>query len=218
MADVAAEQKSLSFQVSVSHIFPTPIVRAELADHEALNAALLQAIAKRRAAQESTSHSNLGGWQSSWDMDRWGGSAFAALVRAAMQIVTRMTATRTGQPAAPEWRFNAWANVNGRGHGNEFHQHPGAFWSAVYYVDDGGIADDPSLGGQLEFQDPRGVATVMYAPTLTIAGRASQAMGGAEQIAPKAGTLIAFPSWLSHGVRPYAGSRERVSIAINFFL
>jgi uncharacterized protein (TIGR02466 family) len=202
MADAAAEQKSLSFQVSVNHIFPTPIVRAELADHEALNAALLKSIAERRATQESTSHSNLGGWQSSWDMDRWGGPAFVALVRAAMQIVTRMTATRTGQPAAPQWRFNAWANVNGRGHGNEFHQHPGAFWSAVYYVDDGGI----------------GVATVMYAPTLTIAGRASQAMGGAEQIAPKVGTLIAFPSWLSHGVRPYAGSRERVSIAINFFL
>jgi hypothetical protein len=89
MADAAAEQKSLSFQVSVNHIFPTPIVRAELADHEALNAALLKSIAERRATQESTSHSNLGGWQSSWDMDQWGGPAFVALVRAAMQIVTR---------------------------------------------------------------------------------------------------------------------------------
>jgi len=218
MADAASDKKGLSLQVSVDHIFPTPIVRAQLGDHEALNAALLKAIAERRKTQESTAHSNLGGWQSTWDMDQWGGPAFQALVRAAMQIVTRMTVIRIGQPAAPKWRFNAWANVNERGHGNEFHQHPGAFWSTVYYVDDGGVADDPSLGGQLEFQDPRGVATTMYAPTLTFAGRAHQAMGASEQIAPKAGTLIAFPSWLSHGVRPYAGPRERVSIAINFFL
>jgi hypothetical protein len=28
--------------------------------------------------------------------------------------------------------------------------------------------------------------------------------------------LIVFPSWLSHGVRPYRGNGERVSIAINF--
>ncbi len=42
------------------------------------------------------------------------------------------------------------------GHGNEFHSHPGSFWSGVYYVDDGGIAADPALGGELEFMDPRG--------------------------------------------------------------
>ena len=39
---------------------------------------------------------------------------------------------------------------NRSGHGNEFHSHPGSFWSGVYYVDDGGIAADPSLGGELD--------------------------------------------------------------------
>jgi hypothetical protein len=29
---------------------------------------------------------------------------------------------------------------------------------------------------------------------------------------------VVFPSWLSHGVRPYRGTRERISIAINFSL
>ena len=59
-----------------------------------------------------------------------------------------------------------WANVNRSGHGNEFHSHPGAFWSAVYYVDDGGIDADPSLGGELEFMDPRGPLPAMNAPHL----------------------------------------------------
>ena len=40
-----------------------------------------------------------------------------------------------------------WANINRKGEGNAFHSHPGAFWSGVYYVDDGGIVADPSLGG-----------------------------------------------------------------------
>jgi hypothetical protein len=29
---------------------------------------------------------------------------------------------------------------------------------------------------------------------------------------------VVFPSWLSHGVRPYRGTHERISIAINFSL
>ena len=29
------------------------------------------------------------------------------------------------------------------------------------------------------------------------------------------GDLIVFPSWLRHGVRPYTGKRERISIAMN---
>ena len=59
------------------------------------------------------------------------------------------------------WHGNMWANINRSGHANEFHSHPGSFWSAVYYVDDGGIPGNPALGGELEFMDPRGALPVM---------------------------------------------------------
>ena len=29
------------------------------------------------------------------------------------------------------------------------------------------------------------------------------------------GNLVVFPAWLRHGVRPYTGKRERISIAMN---
>ena len=48
---------------------------------------------------------------------------------------------------AVTWIGNMWANINRTGHGNEFHSRPGAYWSGVYYVDDGGIGTNPSLGG-----------------------------------------------------------------------
>ena len=80
----------------------------------------------------------------------------------------------------------------------------------------GGIGSDASLGGEFEVQDPRGVATVMYAPQLTFTGPDGPSLGEAQRFRPKPGMLFVFPSWLQHGVRPYKGQRERISIAINF--
>ena len=112
-------------------------------------------------------------------------------------------------------RDSAWANVNRDGHGNEFHSHPGAYWSASYYVDDGGAASDPSLGGEFEIQDPRGIAPAMLAPELAFAMPGGQSIGASELVRPKGGLLLIFPSWLSHAVRPYCGEGVRISIAIN---
>ena len=39
-----------------------------------LNAELRSVIVQREKSYLSTQHSNLGGWQSSWDMDRCGGA------------------------------------------------------------------------------------------------------------------------------------------------
>ena len=60
-----------------------------------------------------------------------------------------------------------WANVCTRGHANQFHVHPGSFWSAVYYLDDGyGGSEDPALGGELQLLDPRMPAVAMASPEL----------------------------------------------------
>ena len=91
----------------------------------------------------------------------------------------------------------------------------GAFWSATYYVRDGGVADDPSLGGEFEIQDPRGIAPAMLAPLIAFAVPGGQSVGASELIRPCAGLMVMFPSWLSHGVRPYAGNDVRISIALN---
>ena len=122
---------------------------------------------------------------------------------------------RQGQAVQVTWQINCWANINRHGHGNEFHSHPGAFWSGSYYVTDGGAADDPALGGEFEVQDPRGVAPAMYAPNLTFAGPAGPSLGASEVIRPRAGMIVLFPSWLQHAVRPYSGPGERISIAFN---
>jgi uncharacterized protein (TIGR02466 family) len=205
-------------QFQVVPMFATPSVMVELPDAAALNAELRKAIDAREKTHPSTHHSNLGGWQSDWEMDRWGGAGAIKLLAFARNAASRMTVDRRGQPAQVTWRANMWANINRTGHANEFHAHPGSFWSGVYYVDDGGVSRDPALGGELEFMDPRGPGPAMYAPHLAFAMPGGLSVGAAETVPPRTGRMVLFPAWILHQVRPYRGTAERVSIAFNLSL
>ena len=206
-------------------LFSTPLVTYHVPDAAALNVDLRRVIEQRVQSHPSTHKSNLGGWQSSWDMDRWGGVPAIKLLAHARNLANGMTTDREGTVGkgpypghfAVTWIGNMWANVNRSGHANDFHSHPGAYWSGVYYVDDGGIAADPSLGGELEFMDPRGPGPAMYAPQLAF-GSAGLSVGANETVRPKSGLLVMFPAWLLHQVRPYRGAARRISIAFNLSL
>ncbi len=202
--------------LTVLKLFPTPVLIATMPDAEALNAELRSIILAREQVSESVERSNRGGWQSSWDLHQWGGTPMQKVLAFARTIVDDATVDRTGKREELAWRINCWANVNRTGHGNQFHTHPGALWSAGYYVDDGGISEDPTLGGEFEIADPRGVAPVMYAPRLTFPGPDGLSLGESQRLTPRSGAIIVFPSWLQHGVCPYRGTRERISIAMNF--
>ena len=207
-------------------LFATPLVVTDVPDTAALNTELRQAIMRREQSHPSTTHSNEGGWQSSWDMERWGGAPALKLLAIGRNLANRLTTDRAGNPGqgphpgyfAVTWRANMWANINRSGHRNEFHSHPGAYWSGVYYVDDGGIAADPSLGGELEFMDPRGAGPAMTAPHLGVAMPGGLSAGANERVRPKGGRLVMFPSWLLHQVRPYRGTAQRISVAFNLTL
>ncbi|TAJ82160.1 2OG-Fe(II) oxygenase family protein [Reyranella sp.] len=207
---------SLAFETVAA--FATPIIVVDLPDGTQLNAALLPVLLKREAEQPSESRSTLGGWQSSLDLDKWAGAPAVKLLAIARNIANRITTDRTGKPVAILWQANMWANINRSGHGNEFHSHPGSFWSGVYYVDDGGVSAHPALGGELEFMDPRGPAPAMYAPHLAFALPGGLSAGTNQTIVPKAGRLVMFPAWLLHQVRPYLGAEQRISIAFNLSL
>jgi uncharacterized protein (TIGR02466 family) len=205
-------------EISVLKLFPTPVYVATLPGYEALNVELRRIILEREQSSEGVERSNRGGWQSSWDMYEWGGEPIRRVLDFARAIVDRATVDRAGQHHKIAWRINCWANVNRTGHSNQLHTHPGGLWSVSYYVDDGGVDADRTLGGEFEIADPRGAATVMYAPQLTFMGEDGPGLGETQRLTPRDGAMIVFPSWLLHGVCPYRGNRERISIAINFSL
>jgi uncharacterized protein (TIGR02466 family) len=219
MTDGGSQNGSaIDAQITRLNLFATPLLIATLPEAAAINSELKRLILAREAASEPAQRSIQGSWQSPWDMQQWGGAPTQRVLSFVRAIVEQLTVDRAGNRHDIAWRASCRANVNRQGHSNQFHTHPGALWSATYVVDDGGAGADPSLGGEFEVQDPRGVATVMYIPYLTFAGEDGAALGEAHRLRSQSGMAFVFPSWLSHGVRPYRGARERISIAINFSL
>ncbi|MEM8792293.1 MAG: TIGR02466 family protein [Pseudomonadota bacterium] len=202
-------------QVQLRQLFPTPIALFRLPNFNEINQALETEIFAREKEVPSVHHSNWGGWQSPADFEQWCGPAGHTVLETARQLANQLTCNRNGQQVPVKWRMNAWANVNRAGQGNEFHTHPGAYWSATYYVRDGGAAEDPALGGEFEIADPRGIGPAMLAPELAFKTNGGLSVGTNEMVRPIPGTLLLFPSWLSHGVRPYHGDDVRISIALN---
>ncbi len=204
----------------VGGLFPTPLVVAALNEAEALNAELTETILSRSQRERGTILSNVGGWHSA-DLLSWGGAAGTAVIDAARVMVDRMTLMDSPDgpvPARVSWRVTAWANINRQGDRNRPHGHPGAFWSGIYWVSDGDADKDDTVGGLLEFADPRGILPAMHAPHLHCAVEDCMSAGRCQTVTPKSGTMVLFPSWLIHSVTTYHGERPRISIAFNFSL
>jgi uncharacterized protein (TIGR02466 family) len=191
----------------VLRLFPTPVIVAPVADAEAINAELENAIRKKMAADEGVTKSNVGGWHSRTDLFGWAGEAAERVVRAAIALANAHTATAQGGPAAPHWRVAGWANVSRAGDSNVVHTHGAAYWSVVYYVR---VAD--SNRGHLLLHDPRMPALRMHAPMLAFKEFGPE---GIARIKAAEGHIVLFPSWLFHSVEPWDGEDERISIALN---
>jgi uncharacterized protein (TIGR02466 family) len=205
-------------EIQVKGLFATPVAAVMLRDAAARNAELEDVILQHRAQHPTIDASNIGGWHSSRDFGQWGGKRAAELLAFARDAATQLTTDREGRSVRPDWLAEAWANINEAGGSNACHYHPGSFWSGSYYVNDGGCADDPALGGEFEIFDPRGPAPMMHAPLLKYGGEDGLSAGSAETIRPRPGLMLLFPSYLLHAVRPYRGTALRISVAFNFGL
>ncbi|WP_340587859.1 2OG-Fe(II) oxygenase family protein [Erythrobacter alti] len=199
------------------HLFATPFIIDRL-QSEAGIAMLRDSIdAERSRDPQGLSISNLGGWHSDTRMLDWGGEAAKALVYKAMGMADEQTVdARSPEDSRFGWIPEMWANVSGKGNANQYHTHPGSFWSAVAYVDDGYEGDDdPSLGGELQLLDPRAPMVQMTAPDLRLKGSDGAPQPAEISIRPRTGMIVMFPSWLQHAVRPFLGEGTRISVAIN---
>jgi len=208
--------------IEIHRLFATPLASIALPDAEQLNQALAAEILLRQCTHPSLTHSNVGGWQSAPDLCSWQSPAIRTLVDHARCFANQLTAlnAHNGLVASTlEWHIEGWANVNFRGCSNAIHAHPGAFWSLVYWVDDGVVEDATApCGGELLFFDPRGILPALYAPKLRFRIEGCLNAGYTQLVNPVSGRMIAFPSWMQHCVTPYLDERPRISIALNFSL
>jgi uncharacterized protein (TIGR02466 family) len=189
-------------------VFATPVLSAFVDDAARLNAALARLILDRRAADPGLSRSNDGGWHSGTDLLNWAGDAVRPVVAQMVAMADAAVVDLEARPGERRgWRLEAWANVNAAGAGNAPHSHGGTYWSGVYYVRIG-----EGEGGEIVLEDPRAPMIEMHAPFLRFRDAGGE---GAIAIQPVEGQILLFPAWLRHSVRPWRGSGERISIAVN---
>jgi uncharacterized protein (TIGR02466 family) len=186
----------------VQELFPTPlwIVDLQPAAASVLNAKLKAEI--ERLIEPRPKISIGGNWQTSQDLHTKPAFAeFVKLVESTARGVTRFLQI----DQYPLHITGCWANVNPPGSYHPIHHHPNNYLSGVYYV------AVPSVGSQIDFQDPRAQASmIMPKPRqyskLTVNGAYAQS---------KEGRLLIFPAWLKHTVPTNEGQSERISISFN---
>ena len=199
------------------HLFATPFVVDRLQSEEGM-VALREVIAAEQARDtDGVTISNVGGWHSNTKMMEWGGEVARALAFKAMSLADALTVdTLSTGKSRYGWVPEMWANVSGKGSSNQYHAHPGSYWSAVAYVDDGyNGSSDTKLGGELQLQDPRMPMVRMTAPDLRLKDPSGKGQQNEVMIRPRTGMIVIFPSWLQHAVRAFHGDGTRISVAIN---
>lgn len=197
----------------VRNIFATPVCVHFLPIATEANAELRPIILERSQVNGSGSTSRGQGWRSANDFESWGGPHAATLLRVVRELADSLTATRAGARISLDWKATTAATVRQPGEHEELSARPGAFWSGLYYVDDGyQKSDDQSQGGDCELADPRGALPAMVAPHLGFRVPNGLTAGRAEMIRPQSGMIILHPSWVARGERHFDGQGPRVTI------
>ena len=100
-----------------------------------------------------------------------------------------------------------WVNILKPGGAHSGHIHPHAFLSGTVYV------EVPDGASALKLEDPR-LPMMMARPSVD--ADAPQAEQPFVYLAPQAGTVLMWESWLRHEVPMNAAKAERISISFNY--
>ena len=188
----------------------TPIFDRKWTETAAFNQRLRKIILEREGSDEGVRKSVVGGWHSTEDLLSWPHPEMQRLVEMIKEAVIELSEVTSGLDASKshgDATFIGWANVLRNGGYNKVHTHPGCVWSGVYYVSVDDDVAEPVNQGQLEFHDPRPAVEMVPSP--------GDSFGQPMSFSPEEGRMFAFPAWLRHGVSPYLGDGERISIAFN---
>ncbi len=184
--------------------FPTPVYIQETPNAVELNQYLEQKIIQWSQQDKGVSKTNAGGWHSTTDMNRK--EEYNVLTKELFNMQEEIFKKEflTQKPVLG----NMWANINYPGNSNRPHLHPNSLFSGVYWV------KTPEKSGNLMLYEPRpGVHTTM--PNRK-EGKLPPELWREVHYQPKAGTVVMFPSWLWHEVRPNESNDTRISVSFNF--
>ncbi len=159
-----------------------------------------EVLAMRAASPKPAGRTNRQGWNSE-DMSVLERASFAPL-RAAVEAACRSALTEMGQ-GHRRFYLQSWINLHDRGGFNFLHMHEASLLSGTFYL------QVPPGSGQFVFRDPRPGVLLSFVKGGVPNGHSDV------HLAPSAGLLVLFPSWLEHYVEPHGHDEPRIAVAFN---
>jgi uncharacterized protein (TIGR02466 family) len=161
---------------------------------------VLEEIIKIQSSEQSTSVSNVGGWQSpsyTANQNKFMTPIILEIKEYIREIYNIMDVDGSGQI------LNYWFNINAKYDYNISHSHPGSYFSAALYL------KTPEHSGNIVFQRPDNLKeTILF-------NKPNEHNFGDYQITPQENLLVIFPSFLHHYVARNNSDETRVSLAFN---
>jgi uncharacterized protein (TIGR02466 family) len=199
---------------TVDALFVTKLYRAELADDGGRLGADLDAACRSIAADDAAGRrwsrrNGYPGYTSYASLNDlpWRVPAFADLVKAIDRHVAAFAGELDFDLKGKLKLDSLWINVLDPGGVHTGHIHPHSAVSGTYYV------SVPDGAGAIRFEDPR-LPLMMAAPPRRRKARDENRLFAT--VAPRAGTLLLWESWLRHEV-PFNGAQEqRISVSFNY--
>lgn len=198
----------------ISHVFTTPILRAS----SGLTIEQLTEIREYLLALKNQSQgeekSNRGGWHSSGNLfNPAEHRTFPAMQEAVTQALFRYIADSFGYRGQIQLSLNGWTVINGPGNYNAPHNHAANLLSGAFY-----ISIPPAMRrGEIVFLDPRFNLNAHETPAMRQLGIKPPWMSTMLSVAPTAGDILVFPSWLGHYVEPFqSDDPDAVRIVVSF--
>ena len=185
--------------------FPAPVWHFNVENYQHFNLKILELIEVEKSQNpQGIQMSNLLGWHSVDNLDKR--DDFQDFMKIIMNNVLEIANFLKWdlEQVVPTIN-NSWAIINGKFASNSVHDHPNSLLSGVYYI------KSPKDCGGLFFRDPRVGAHRILPPYLEFTAWTMPSV----TYKPVEGTMIIFPSWLTHGVEPNLSDEERVSISFN---
>ena len=146
---------------------------------------------------ESSSHSNLGGWQSNSLMHLE--QSFKPFMDLMWNTLEPYVQKITDESCVmlELYLHNLWFNINGTNALNTLHTHPHSIYSGVMWI------KAPENCGNLVMVDPSAHNMFGVVPT-------------EYEFQPVEGNIILFPSHVPHYVKPNNSDEDRISVSFNF--
>ena len=206
----------MGMDVERRDLFATPFAVAVLPEAERINAAFSSEI--HRVHRPAGTSGPGPYWKYPTGQSRLVVEAMRDLTAATLIVLAAMTGRQEDEDVA-RWQIASHFHVLDSGGSIAVHSHPAVAWEASYIVElsgrvAGAGASGASLGGELEFQDPRGMAPVMYAPDLTFRAPDGETLGVSRNLSVKPGLLAIYPGWLMHAVNVYRAKGQRLSVTL----